>query len=130
MCSTPDPSPLLPEGGSFLKGSPEEAPSFLARSTLPKAGFGDLMAWVVERREAKRQQWQDYKHKRKSQAKPKPISRAKKAQYQRTYRAKINAGRKGLSKWNPNPALAREKKAAEARRHRYKEMLDRKRGIK
>ena len=97
---------------------------------MPKAGFGDLMAWVVERRETKRQQWQAYKHKRKSRAKPKPISREKKAQYQRTYRAKIKAARKGLSTWNPNPALAREKKAAEARRRRYKEMLDRKRGIK
>ena len=78
MPTTDPASSLPPEGGSFLKGSDEPSPpSFLARSAMPKAGFGDLMRWVVERREAKREQWQRFKHKRKSRGKAKPVTREK-----------------------------------------------------
>lgn len=130
MPTTNDASPLPPEGGSFPKGSDEPSPpSFLARSAMPKVGFGDLMKWVVERREAKREQWQRFKHKRKSRGKPKPVTREKKAEYQRRYRAKIKREAEALKSWDPNPAIQRERAAAEARRRRYKEKLDRKRGI-
>jgi hypothetical protein len=88
------------------------------------------MAWVNERRQAKRDQWQRYKHKRKSRGTGKPVTREKKAEYQRRYRAKLKQQKEGLKDWNPNPAFAREKAAADARRRRYKEKLDRQKGIK
>ena len=96
---------------------------------MPKGGFGDLMRWVVERRETKREQWQRFKHKRKSRGLPRPVTKEKKAEYQRRYRAKIKRESEALKNWNPAPAIQREKTAAEARRRRYKEKLDRKRGI-
>ena len=131
MTSTSDASSLPPEGGSFLKGSDEvSSPSFLSRSPLPKGGFGDLMLWCSRLQQAKRDQWQRYKARRKPRGKAKPLTKEKRNEYQRRYRAKAKQQKEALKDWNPNPALAREKAAAEARRRRYKQKLDRDKGIR